>query len=45
MTGKLINRNSDVLGGTPVFSGARVPVRILMEPRSGRPTVWEGAVR
>lgn len=31
MTEKLIDRNPDVLGGTPVFSGTRVPVRILME--------------
>ena len=31
MTDKLIDRNPDVLGGTPVFSGTRVPVRILME--------------
>ena len=31
MTQKLIDRNPDILGGTPVFSGTRVPVRILME--------------
>ncbi len=31
MTDTLIDRNPDVLGGTPVFSGTRVPVRILME--------------
>ena len=31
MTEKLIDRNPDVLGGTPVFGGTRVPVRILME--------------
>ena len=31
MTEKLIDRNPGVLGGTPVFSGTRVPVRILME--------------
>lgn len=31
MTDKLIERNPDMLGGTPVFSGTRVPVRILME--------------
>ncbi|MYE33724.1 MAG: DUF433 domain-containing protein [Gemmatimonadales bacterium] len=29
--GELIDRNPDILGGTPVFSGTRVPVRILME--------------
>ena len=31
MTDKLIERNPDILGGTPVFAGTRVPVRILME--------------
>ena len=31
MTEKIIDRNPDILGGTPVFSGTRVPVRILME--------------
>ena len=31
MKNKAINRNPDVLGGAPVFSGTRVPVRILME--------------
>ncbi len=31
MTDTLIERNPDVLGGTPVFAGTRVPVRILME--------------
>lgn len=28
---KAISRNPDILGGTPVFSGTRVPVRILFE--------------
>lgn len=31
MTDATIARNPDILGGTPVFSGTRVPVRILME--------------
>ena len=31
MTDQLIDRDPDILGGTPVFSGTRVPVRILME--------------
>ena len=31
MTDKIIDRNPDILGGTPVFAGTRVPVRILME--------------
>ena len=31
MTDTLIDRNPEILGGTPVFSGTRVPVRILIE--------------
>ena len=31
MTDRVINRSADILGGTPVFSGTRVPVRILIE--------------
>ena len=31
MTDQVIDRRVDVLGGTPVFSGTRVPVRILIE--------------
>ena len=31
MRSKAICRNPDILGGTPVFSGTRVPVRILIE--------------
>ena len=31
MADKLIDRNPEILGGTPVFAGTRVPVRILME--------------
>ena len=31
MADKLIDRNPDILGGTSVFSGTRVAVRILME--------------
>ena len=27
----IIDRNPGILGGTPVFPGTRVPVRILME--------------
>ena len=43
LTEKLIDRNPDVLGGIPVFSGARVPVWILMEhlrPTTGSTTFW-----
>lgn len=28
---KLIERTSDILGGTPVFAGTRVPVRTLID--------------
>ena len=31
MSGSPIDRNPDILGGTPVFAGTRVPGRILME--------------
>ncbi len=31
MTNTLIERNPEILGGTPVFARTRVPVRILME--------------
>lgn len=31
MTDMTISRNPEILGGTPVFAGTRVPVRILME--------------
>ena len=31
MTDRVIDRSPDILGGTPVFSGTRVPVRILIE--------------
>lgn len=31
MDDALIVRNPAILGGTPVFAGTRVPVRILME--------------
>lgn len=31
MSDQLIERNPNILSGTPVFSGTRVPVRILME--------------
>jgi uncharacterized protein (DUF433 family) len=31
MTGKIINIDPEVLGGTPVFSGTRVPVKNLFD--------------
>ncbi len=36
MTDTPVERNPNILGGTPVFAGTRVPVRILMEhPEAG----------
>ena len=36
MADHLIDRNPDILGGTPVFSGTRIPLRTLMEhPQAG----------
>ena len=31
MEGSVIHRDPDILGGTPVFRGTRVPIRILFE--------------
>lgn len=31
MSNVLINRDPEILGGTPVFMGTRVPIRILFE--------------
>ena len=31
MNEKLINKDPEILGGTPVFQGTRVPIRILFE--------------
>ena len=31
MTSRVINKDPEILGGTPVFSGTRVPIRILIE--------------
>jgi uncharacterized protein (DUF433 family) len=28
---QIVNRDPDILGGTPVFMGARVPVKILFD--------------
>ena len=33
MVDKVIDRNPDILGGTPVFAGTRVPVRIERQKR------------
>ena len=31
MNQTIINRDPEILGGTPVFAGTRVPIRILLE--------------
>lgn len=31
MLNSIINKDPEILGGTPVFSGTRVPIRILFE--------------
>ena len=31
MLNAIINKDPEILGGTPVFSGTRVPIRILFE--------------
>ena len=31
MANSIISRERDILGGTPVFAGTRVPIRILLE--------------
>lgn len=31
MKGEIVTRNPNILGGVPVFSGTRVPTRILTE--------------
>lgn len=31
MTNTAISKDAEILGGTPVFSGTRVPVRMLLE--------------
>jgi uncharacterized protein (DUF433 family) len=31
MTGPIVSRDSEVMGGTPVFAGTRVPVQTLLD--------------
>ncbi|HYH87164.1 MAG TPA: DUF433 domain-containing protein [Pyrinomonadaceae bacterium] len=38
---KLINRSDDILGGTPVFGGTRVPVQTLFDYLEGGDTLDE----
>ena len=46
MVDTLIDRYLDILGGTPVFSGTRVPVWMLMEHlEAGRPQHLDRVMR
>jgi uncharacterized protein (DUF433 family) len=38
---RVIVRDSDILGGTPVFSGTRVPVQALLDYLEGGQTLHE----
>jgi uncharacterized protein (DUF433 family) len=38
---RVISRNSDVMGGTPVFVGTRVPVQILLDYLEAGDTIDE----
>lgn len=39
MTKPLITRSPDVMGGTPVFAGTRVPVQTLLDYLEGGETI------
>ena len=39
MQQSVISRNPDVMGGTPVFSGTRVPVQTLLDYLEGGETI------
>jgi uncharacterized protein (DUF433 family) len=41
VTNKVITRDPDVLGGTPVFSGTRVPFQALLDYLEGGQTLNE----
>jgi len=41
MTSKTVSRSPDILGGTPVFPGTRVPVQNLMDHLEGGDTIDE----
>ena len=36
---KIIQRSKDILGGTPVFAGTRVPVQTLLDYLEGGETI------
>lgn len=39
--GEIIDKDSDILGGTPVFRGTRVPVQALLDYLEGGQTIDE----
>ncbi|RIK73321.1 hypothetical protein DCC62_17675 [candidate division KSB1 bacterium] len=39
MKSKIINSSPDIMGGTPVFSGTRVPVQTLLDYIEGGETI------
>jgi uncharacterized protein (DUF433 family) len=41
METQVISRNPDVMGGTPVFTGTRVPVQTLLDYLEGGDTIDE----
>lgn len=41
MVNELISRSDDILGGTPVFAGTRVPVQALFDYLEGGDTLDE----
>ena len=41
MTGKLLNIDKEILGGTPVFCGTRVPIKNLFDYLEGSSTLEE----
>ena len=41
MSGPLIISDPDILGGTPVFAGTRVPVRLLFDNLAGGASLSE----
>ena len=41
MNGTVLSRNSDVMGGIPVFAGTRVPVQTLLDYLEAGDTIDE----
>ena len=41
MTSTIVHRDPDILGGTPVFAGTRVPIRTLFDYLEGGDSLGE----